>query len=75
MQLELNLIQNFKLSLNILNEIQILLNSNSIEKKWNAKNWCKKYWKFACDDDVVKKNSNNTQIQKTPFHSFSLKVS
>jgi hypothetical protein len=25
--------------------------------------------------DIVKKNSHNTQIQKTPFHSFSLKIS
>ncbi len=33
---ELNLIQNFKLNLNTLNKIQILLNSNSIEKKRNA---------------------------------------
>jgi hypothetical protein len=51
---ELNLIQNFKLNLNTLNKIQILLNSNSIEKKRNA-NWCKKYWKFARDGDVIKK--------------------
>jgi hypothetical protein len=29
-------------------------NSNSIEKKWDT-NWCKRYWKFACDHDVEQK--------------------
>jgi hypothetical protein len=37
MQLELNLIQNIKLNLNTLNEIQILLNSNSIDKEMKCK--------------------------------------
>jgi hypothetical protein len=35
--IELNLIQNIKLNLNTLNEIQILLNSNSIDKEMKCK--------------------------------------
>jgi hypothetical protein len=43
------------ISMKIWNDMQLELNSNLIEKKWDA-NWCIRYWKFACEYGVQKKN-------------------
>ncbi len=70
-----NLVQNFKFNLNTLNGIQIQLRStgfrfNSIEYKLIEKkqdtNWYWKYWKFACDHGVVRIYEKN-KIQKDIF--------
>jgi hypothetical protein len=51
-----------------LNVIEISLNSNSIEEKWDA-NWCIRYWNFA-HDYVVDFFFNFLNIRKDTFSSF-----
>ncbi len=52
---------------NTWNEIKIKI---SIEEKWYA-NWCKRYWKHACEYGVEKKPLKIHKSKKAHFH-FSL---
>jgi hypothetical protein len=45
------------------------LNSNSIEKKWDAI-WCKRFWKKSLEYGVEKNNLNINKYEKIPFHAF-----
>lgn len=54
----------FKKNSNTWNEIKI---SISIEENWDA-NWCKRYWKLACEYGVEKKPLKIHKSKKTHFH-------
>ncbi len=66
-QLELISIQLNSVSIQFMNSVQQLI-KNSIKVKWDA-NWCKRYWKFACEHGVGKEMLKRHSFEKTEFHA------